>query len=50
MNPRRQEGHRLKLMLKLSSMLRRCNLLYVLAVLTLDYLFDACDNTEQVAC
>jgi hypothetical protein len=50
MDPRRQEGHRVKLVLKLSSVLRRCNLLCVLAVLTLDYLFDACDDTEQVAC
>jgi hypothetical protein len=50
MDPRRQEGHRLKLVLKLSSMLRRCNLLCVLAVLTLDHLFDARDDMEQVAC
>ena len=47
---RRQEGHRLELVLKLSSVLRRRNLLCVLAVLTLDHLFNPCNNTKQVAC
>ena len=47
---RRQEGHRLELVLKLSSVLRRRNLLSVLAVLTLNHLFDLCNNTKQVAC
>jgi hypothetical protein len=50
MDSRRQEGHGLELVLKLSSVLRRRNLLCVLAVLTLDHLFDPCNNTKQVAC
>jgi hypothetical protein len=50
MDARGQEGHGLELVLGLGSVLRRRNLLCVLAVVTLDYLFDPCNNTKQVAC
>ena len=50
MDPRRQEGHRLELVLELGAMSRRSDLLLVLVVLALDHLLDPPDNTEQVAC
>ena len=50
MDSRRQEGHRLELVLELGAMSRRSDLLLVLVVLALDHLLDPPDNTEQVAC
>ena len=46
---RRKEGHRLQLVLKLSSVFRRSNLLSVLVVLALDHLLNPPNNTEQIA-
>ena len=50
MDPRRQEGHRLELVLELGAMSRRSDLLLVLVVLALDHLLDPPDDTKQVAC
>jgi hypothetical protein len=43
---RRKEGHGLQLVLKLSSVFRRSNLLFVLVVLTLNYLLNPSNNTK----
>jgi hypothetical protein len=45
-NARREEGHRLKLVLKLSSVFRRSNLLCILIILTLYYLLTPPNNTK----
>ena len=42
----RKEGHRLQLVLKLSSMFRRSNLLFVLVVLSLKYLLNPPNNAK----
>jgi hypothetical protein len=48
-NARRKEGHGLKLVLKLSGVFGRSNLLFILIVLTLYYLLNPLNNTKQVA-
>jgi len=48
-NARRKEGHGLKLVLKLSGVFRRSNLLFILIVLTLHHLLNPPNNTKQVA-
>ena len=49
-DPKRQEGHRLKLVPKLSAVSRRSNLLFIPVVLTLNHLLNPPNNTKQVAC
>ena len=50
MNPRRQEGHGLELVLELSAVYRRSNVFFVLVELTYNHLLNPPNNTNQVTC